>query len=319
MSGEASFCGADFRGASFEFADLVDSYCIGSDFREALFVHGTLSEVDFSRSNLRHAQFHSCTALDADFSGADLRGAEISFSNVSASSFTAAKLQGASLAGTQIVDCSFDGANLTGARVFGVTPWNVDLAGATQRDLVITPAGAARVTVDDLELAQFVHLMLDNRNLRRMIDTMTARAALVVGAFGTVRADRLAVLQQAIRARGCVPLTIDVTRQVGPDLVSQTTLLARLARFVVADFTAAPQIVQLLEAFVPEVAAPVLTLDSSAARKRVTYADGWKYAWYLGTTPYRDTKQLARLVNGKWLDAAGRRHAELQARRKPRG
>ena len=43
-----------------------------------------------------------------------------------------------------------------GCRVYGISAWNVHLAGAYQVDLVITPPDEPEITVDNIEVAQFI-------------------------------------------------------------------------------------------------------------------------------------------------------------------
>lgn len=64
------------------------------------------------------------------------------------------------------MDTHFTGADLTGCRIFGISAWRVKLEGATQQDLVITPENEPTVTVDNIEVAQFIYLMLNNEKVR---------------------------------------------------------------------------------------------------------------------------------------------------------
>jgi uncharacterized protein YjbI with pentapeptide repeats len=315
LSGEASFCKTDFRGSSFEFTDLLDSYCLKADFRGALFVHATLSELDCSQADFRDTQIHSCELLEADFSSADLRSADLNWSDLSHAIFENADLRGADLTGTQMVQTRFTGANLAGARVYGVTPWEVVLDGAIQTDLVITPKGRPRVTVDDLELAQFMYLLLDNRSLGRVIDTLTSRVVLVLGRFGDARREYLDLLLTKIRARQLVPLSVDVGGTKRAPLMETTTLLARLARFVIPDLTLAPEVLQLLEAFVPEVAVPVLPIESNARGREAQFEEAWKYPWYFKPTRYENPAQLAKVLAASWFRRAESKREELRAKR----
>ena len=315
LSGEASFIGADFRGATFEFTDLLDSYCSKADFRGALFVNANLSELDCELADFREAQIHSCDLLEANFSGADLRGTDFNFSDLSHANFDQADLRGADLTGTKMLETRFTGADLTGAHVYGVTPWEVELDGATQRDLVITPEGQPRVTVDDLELAQFMYLLLDNSSLRRVIDTLTSRVVLLLGRFGPARQDCLDVLQAKIRARDLVPLSVDLGGAKRPDVMETATLLARLARFVIADLTNAPELLQVLEAVVPEVTVPVLPIDSSSRGRRVQFENAWRYPWYFEATRYENAAHLSKLLAAPWFSRADRKREELRAKR----
>ena len=45
------------------------------------------------------------------------------------------------------------------------------------------PPEESEVTVDDLEVAQFVYLLLHNEKVRRVIDTITSKVVLILGRF----------------------------------------------------------------------------------------------------------------------------------------
>jgi hypothetical protein len=52
-----------------------------------------------------------------------------------------------------VVDAKLQGANLAACRVYGASVWGVQLDGATQTGLIITPPGEPVITVDNLEVA----------------------------------------------------------------------------------------------------------------------------------------------------------------------
>ena len=62
-----------------------------------------------------------------------------------------------------------------------MSAWDVALDDAAQRGLIIVPPDQSAITVDDLEVAQFVYLMYQNPKIRRVIDTITSRAVLILG------------------------------------------------------------------------------------------------------------------------------------------
>ena len=90
--------------------------------------------------------------MDADLSSAYLSGANPSGAN----------LRRAVLVGT-LLEC----ANLTGASIYGISAWNLQLKDANQSDLMITDKGEPIITVDNMEVAQFVHLLLNNERIRQ--------------------------------------------------------------------------------------------------------------------------------------------------------
>jgi hypothetical protein len=66
-----------------------------------------------------------------------------------------------------------------------------------------------------------------------------------------------------------VPSTRDITETV--------SLLARMARFIIADLTDPSSIPKELEAIVPQLAVPVQPLLEGAARPYAMFKDYWKY------------------------------------------
>jgi hypothetical protein len=51
------------------------------------------------------------------------------------------------------------GADLTGCHIYGVSAWGLKLDGAKQQNLIITKEDEPTVTVDNIEVAQFVYLL----------------------------------------------------------------------------------------------------------------------------------------------------------------
>ena len=96
------------------------------------------------------------------FVRADLREADLSRANLCESSLVATNLEG---------------ANLTGCQVYGISAWNINLVGAQQSDLVITDKDEPVITVDNLEVAQFIYLLLHNEKIREVIDTIGQKGA----------------------------------------------------------------------------------------------------------------------------------------------
>jgi hypothetical protein len=96
-------------------------------------------------------------AIRPDLSGARLSGAAVRRANL-----TAVNLSGASLRAAVLVETNLERANLTGCSVYGLAAWNVNLVEAQQSDLVITRFDEPEITVDNLEVAQFIYLLLHN-------------------------------------------------------------------------------------------------------------------------------------------------------------
>jgi hypothetical protein len=81
------------------------------------------------------------------------------------------------------VNSDLSGADLTGCRIYGVSAWRLKLERAKQQNLIITDFDEPTVTVDNIEVAQFIYLMLNNQKVRDVIDTITSKAVLILGRF----------------------------------------------------------------------------------------------------------------------------------------
>ena len=75
------------------------------------------------------------------------------------------------------------GADLTGCHIHGVSAWRLKLDSRTkQKNLVITYRDEPEITVDNIEVAQFVYLLLHNEKIRDVIDTIGKKGVLLLGA-----------------------------------------------------------------------------------------------------------------------------------------
>jgi hypothetical protein len=98
--------------------------------------------------------------------------------------------------------------------------------------LVITPEHEPAITVDNIEVAQFVYSMLPNEKVRDVIDTITSKAVLTLGRFTAERKAVLDALREELRKRNYLPILFDFELPAMRNITETVTLLARMARFV---------------------------------------------------------------------------------------
>jgi hypothetical protein len=160
---------------------------IRPDLREA-----DLREVNLGGANLIKADLRRTDLREADLSGAGLIRADLREVNLGGANLRGADLRGASLQAATLVDTDLTGADLTGCRIYGVSAWGLKLEGTKQQNLVITHSKEPTVTVDNIEVAQFVYLLLHNEKIRDVIDTIGKKGVLLLGRFTE---GRMAVLE----------------------------------------------------------------------------------------------------------------------------
>ena len=170
-------------------------------------IQANLSGANLHGANLSEANLRGANLLRADLSGANLAGADLSEADLSGANLIEANLSGANLSGADLsdatlVDTDLTGADLTGCRIYGVSAWGLKLEGAKQQNLVITPENEPEITVDNIEVAQFVYLLLHNEKIRDVIDTIGKKGVLLLGRFTEGRiADPGAVARETPRPR----------------------------------------------------------------------------------------------------------------------
>ena len=199
------------------------------------------------------------------------------------------------------METNLEDAVLTGCRVYGVSAWNVKVSEDTrQQDLVITPPREPEVTVDDLEVAQFVYLLLHNEKLQRVIDTITSKVVLILGRFSPERKMVLDALRDELRTRNYVPVVFDFEKPTSGTTINTITLLARMARFVIADISDAKSVLMELQAIVPH--SPKLPVQPIivAGQKEPGMFDSFEaYPWFLKVHPYESPAQLLADLNDR--------------------
>jgi hypothetical protein len=114
----------------------------------------------------------------------DAWAAHHNFAISSRAPLTGADLSGADLTGCALVETILEGTTLTGCRVYGVSVWGTKLEGANQLNLNISDANEPAIMVDDLEVAQFVYLLVNHKKLRNVLNAITERGVLILGRFG---------------------------------------------------------------------------------------------------------------------------------------
>jgi Pentapeptide repeats (8 copies) len=201
-----------------------------------------LYEADLSRANLSgakliEADLRFAHLYKADLSGADLIEAILSVANLSWADLSGANLSWANLQGALLVRTKLVRADLTGCHIYGISAWDLELEGAKQEDLIITPDGEPQIIVNDLEVAQFIYLLLNNEKIREVIDTITTKAVLILGRFTPERKAILDTLREELRKRDRTPIVFDFDPPESKNITDTVKLLAQLARYIIVDLS----------------------------------------------------------------------------------
>src|SRR5262249_37662728 len=154
-----------------------------------------------------------------------------------------------------------------------------------------------------------------NQKIRDVIDTITSKAVLLLGRFTDERKGVLDALRAELREHNYLPILFDFNIPATRDITETISLLARMARFIIADLTDPSSIPKELEAIVPQLAVPVQPLLEGSSRPYAMFRDYWKYDWVLPVYRYDELEPLISTLSEKVIAPAESKVKELQERR----
>jgi Pentapeptide repeats (8 copies) len=284
---KADLSNARLNGAKLSFANLS-----GANLFEAW-----LGEADLSGGNLIGASLFRADLIGAKLKGADLRGADLQFATVA--------------------EVDLMGADLTGCRIYGVSAWALKLDGAKQQNLVITGWGEPEITVDNIEVAQFIYLLLHNEKIRDVIDTIGKKGVLLLGRFTKGRIEILERLREELRKRGYLPIIFNFDKPETKNFTETVRLLAGMSNFVIADVTNPTSAPLELQATVPEVMVPFRPIIQEGEKPFAMLEDLWiqHREWVFEPLYYSSLDALVGALDEKIIKPAKARFAELLARK----
>lgn len=304
---------ADLRKAKLFAAFLRETYLGDADLREA-----DLSRAYLSIAYLAYAKLRSANLMWADFNGAnltkvDLRNANLRQVRFNGAKLTLANLSGADLRYSMLVYADLSLANIENCLIHGIAAWNVKLDHAKQSNLVITPDDEPTISVDNLEVAQFVYLLLNNDKIRDVINTLTTKAVLILGRFTSERKAVLDAIRRELRNHDLLPILFDFDKPATRDIHETVTTLARMARFVIADITDPKSIPQELVSIVEQLPSlPVQPILHEGSERWGMYDHIKRYPWVLAIHCYKDVDDLLNSLEEKVITPAEARAKELQ-------
>jgi uncharacterized protein YjbI with pentapeptide repeats len=333
---EADLRGADLRGAGLEGADLSGADLRRADLEAAHLSLAYLSEADLSGADLEGAHLegahlqgtvlegadlHQADLYQADLQGAvlsraNLIGANLSEANLSEAEFSGALLGRADLSRAHLVETNFKGASLKGCSVYGIAAWDVNLTGAQQSDLIITRKDEPVITVDSVEVAQFIYLLLHNEKIRQVIDTISKKGVLILGRFAGERKDVLDALRTALRQRDFLPMMFDFEKSTQRDFTETIMILAGLSLFVIADITNPRSAPLELQATVPDYMIPFVPIIAEGEPPFSMFIDlQHKFDWVLDVLEYDSIDHLLAGLQDAVIAPALQKHEALVQRR----
>ena len=173
------------------------------------------------------------------------------------------------------------------------------------------------ITIDNIEVAQFVYLLLHNEKIRDVIDTIGKKGVLLLGRFTEGRIQILERLREKLRSLGFVPMVFNFDKPETKDFTETVRLLANLSHFVIVDITNPRSAPLELQATVPDYMIPFVSILEEGQDPFAMFVDLQnKYDWVLEPViGYSSVDRLIEVLEDKIVRPAEAKFNQLLARR----
>ncbi len=294
--------------------DLRNVNLHNADLNGAILNNTDLSEADLCGANLSKATLTQAILTNTNLADANLIEANLEGAHLSETKVNGARLINANLNKVQLFGACVERAIISGSSVFGVNVWDLKGEFEEQKDLVITPNDEPKITVDNIKVAQFIYLILNNAEIRDMINTLTSKSVLILGRFSPPeRKAVLDALKNKLREYDLLPIVFDFDRPTDKDFTETIKTLAGLSYFVIADITNPKSSPLELQATVPDYQIPFVPIIQEGEQPFAMMVDlQKKYNWVLDTLSYNSIDTLIKALKPAIIDPAIQKHNELR-------
>lgn len=296
-------------------ANLTDTHMEKANLSATFLTRAYLKKVNLTQANLRGANLIGTNLTRANLTGADLAGANLREANLFKSILCEADLTGATLQNAILVETDLNHTILNKCKVYGLSAWGLKGNPKEQSSIVITPENEAEVTVDDLQVAQFIYLLLNRENLRNVINTITSKAVLILGRFTPERKIILETIANELRQNKLLPIICDFDRPSNRDFTETIKILAGLSLFIIVDITNPKAIPLELQGTVPDYEIPFIPIIQQGERRFAMFDDLSKYSWMLPLLSYTSIENLKGNFKPVFIDRAWKKLKEIEIRK----
>jgi uncharacterized protein YjbI with pentapeptide repeats len=315
-----NFSQAILTNANLDRMDLTWANLRRANLRGANIMGTELYAADLKDANLAGASLNVSNLQEALVAGADLTKVDLSGACLVQTDFTKANLRGAHLDGAILNHTNLKQANLTDCSIHGISAWGLELQGSRQSNLHTNHPYEPLLTVEDIEIAQFIYLLRNSEKLRDIIDQISSKLVLVLGRFSPQRKAVLDSIKEELKKYNYTPIVFDFQKPRSRNMTETVSALAHLAKFIVADITDAKSIPQELQAIVPRLpSVPVLPLLQKSRKSYGMFADFQKYPWVSPLHRYINLSDLRRTLYSTIIRPTEVKMSDLAKQKFPEG
>jgi uncharacterized protein YjbI with pentapeptide repeats len=309
-----NFSGVNFSGAKLSEAELIGAKLSGAKLSLAVLISANLSKADLSGADLSYVDLSEADLSEVNLSNANLSDADLIGAGLNNSNLTNANLKGDDLRRVSFIEANLEGANLSQSSVYGISARNLKTNEDTEQfDIVITDKNEPTVTVDNLEVTQFIYLILNRENLRNVLNTITSKSVLILGRFTPERKFVLDAIANELRKHNLLPIIFDFERSTDRDFTETIKILAGMSLFVIADITNSKSAPLELQATIPDYQIAFVPIIEEGENTFSMFSDLKKYDWVLRpVVAYSLLDSLLKGFKEHVIDRAWKKHQELQ-------
>jgi hypothetical protein len=156
-------------------------------------------------------------------------------------------------------------------------------------------------------------LLLNNQEIRDVIQTITSKAVLLLGRFSDERKPILDRLREELRIRNYVPIMFDFEQSKTRDTIETIRILAGMVKFIIADLTEAKSVLQELQAIVPELPSVVVRFLIKRSEREPGMLDHIRrFPWVVtGAFEYENVEEVIHSINDRILGPVEAKLREL--------
>jgi uncharacterized protein YjbI with pentapeptide repeats len=286
----------------------------GANLEKAFLEKATLVKADLIGANLSQANLIDANLFEANLTGANLSRANLFGADLMGANLNAADMTGATLANAILANARIDKAKVSGSWVYAANVWGLDGEFEEQRDLIITHRGQPTITVDNIKVAQFIYLILNNEEIRDAINALTSKTVLILGRFAPPeRKVILEALKNGLREYNLLPIVFDFDRPTEKDFTETIKTLASLSFFVIVDITNPKSSPLELDETLPDYQIPFVPIIQEGERPFPMMIDiQKKYNWVLNTVSYDSVETLINALKPEIIDPAIQKQNKLR-------
>ena len=276
----------------------------------------SLREANLSNADLSEANLCQVDLTDANLSGATLFRTNLRGTNLTKTNLSGAKLIEADISNAILYSVNLQDTTLANCRIHGISAWKLDLAKTVQTSLIITDKDEPEISVDNLEVAQFIYLLLHNKKIRDVIDTVANKAVLILGRFTPKRKLILDAIKEVLRNHNYVPILFDFERPSSRDTIETITTLAGLSKFIIADISEPKSTPLESHAIIPNLMIPFVPIIQEGENIFSMFTDlKMKYEWVLEPISYNNKEELLEYFEKCILERVENKFSEIREKK----